>query len=139
MKHTPVDALHDIAEVRPAQPMSRLERLRRWASLLERDPARVLRPLYRVELYAEVDRARLRGDNTPLSVAFADPVLREQGLESDRFGDGGGFFGLNSRDLHALVCDCRYGGRMRAGDVARRLRSLTHPSLLRRVWARLWL
>ena len=139
MRHTTVDALHDVAEVRPAQSMSRLERLRRWASLLERDPARVLRPLYRVELYADFDRARLRGDNTPLSVAFADPVLRGEGLESDRLGDGGGFFGLGDREMHALVCDCRYGGRMRAGDVARRLRSLTHPSPLRRLWARLWL
>jgi hypothetical protein len=119
--------------------MSRLERLRRWATILERDPARALRPLYRVELYDDAERARLRGDNTPLSVAYADPVLRSEGLGSDRLGDGGGFFGLSDRDIHALVCDCRYGGRMRAGDVARRLRGLTHPNPLRRLWARLWL
>ena len=141
MRHTPVEALQGLADVRPTQgaPLSRLERLRRWASLLEREPARVLRPLYRVELYADYERARMRGDNTPLSVAYADPVLRDEGLASDRLGDGGGFFGLGARDMHALVCDCRYGGRMRAGDVAKRLRALADPSPLRRFWARLWL
>ena len=141
MRHTPVNDLHALANVRPAQAsrMSRLERLRRWASILERDPAQALRPLYRVELYAEGERGRLRGDNTPLSVAYADPVLRSEGLASDRLGDGGGFFGLSDRDMHALVCDCRYGGRMRAGDVARRLRAITDRNPLRRLWARLWL
>jgi hypothetical protein len=117
--------------------MSKRERLGRWAELLERDVDRVLKPLSRVELYAEPERSRLRGDNSPLAVAYADPVLRSEGLESDRLGDGRGFFGLGDGDVHALVCDCRYGGRMRAGDVARRVRGLAHPNPLRRMWARL--
>ena len=141
MRHATIDDLQSVADVQLAQTpsMSRQDRLRRWASLLDEDPTRFLRPLYRVELYADSERDKLRGDNTPLSVAYADPVLRREGLGSDRLGDSGGFFDLTPHDMHLLVCDCRYGGFMRAGDVAKRLRALTHPNPIRRVWARLWL
>jgi hypothetical protein len=117
--------------------MTPRERLARWADVLEREPDSMLRPLRRVELYAEPERSRLRADRSPLAIAYADPVLRSEGLGSDRLGDGRGFFGISDGDIHALVCDCRYGGRMRAGDVARRVRSLADPNPLRRLWARL--
>ena len=139
MRRIPLDKLAAIGVVAPTRPLGRLERLQRWAEALERWPAEFLRPLRRVELYAPAERAKLRTDQSPLSVAFADPLLRAEGLEGDRLGDGRGFFGLNDRDMHALVCDCRYGGRMRPRDVARRVRGLADRNPLRRFWARITL
>src|SRR5215469_7637425 len=139
MRRIPLEELVTVGEVASPRPLGRLERLRRWADALEQCPDVNLRPLRRVELYAPADRAKLRCDQSPLSVAYADPLLRSEGLPSDRLGDGGGFFGLSDRDLHALVCDCRYGGRMRPSDVARRVRGLSHPSPFVRFWNRLWL
>jgi hypothetical protein len=54
-------------------------------------------------------------------------------------GDGIGFFGLGDRDLHALVCDCHYGGRIRPADIARRVRGLGDPNPLVRLWTRITL
>jgi hypothetical protein len=136
MRRIPLDKLADVGSVAPTRPLSRLERLQRWAEVLEAWPAEFLRPLRRVELYSPAERAQLRADQSPLSVAFADPLLRAEGLPGDRLGDGRGFFGLTERDLHALVCDCRYGGRMQPKDVARRVRALGDPNPLRRLWAR---
>ena len=46
MKHNTLDALQRVAQVRPEQsrtaPMTRSERLERWAELLEREPKRLL-------------------------------------------------------------------------------------------------
>ncbi|MGH6957164.1 MAG: hypothetical protein ACREEW_10930 [Caulobacteraceae bacterium] len=138
MKHTPLHTLESVATVSYAgRSMTPRERLARWADVLEREPDKALKPLTRVELYAEPERSTLRGDQSPLSVAFADPVLRAEGLSGDRLGDGRGFFGLTNSDIHALVCDCRYGGRMRSGDVGRRVRALAHPNPVRRFLARL--
>ncbi|HUZ11542.1 MAG TPA: hypothetical protein VMU93_01660 [Caulobacteraceae bacterium] len=141
MKYASLKELEGLATVGPAaaRPMSRRERLLRWASLLEADPSRRLKPLLRVELYAPAQRDLMRRDDSPLSLAYADPLLRAEGLAGDQLGDGRSFFGLSDGDIHALVCDCRYGGAMRAGDVARRTRALAHPNPLRRLWARIWL
>ena len=139
MRRIPFEDLATVGPVAATRPLSRLQRLRRWAEVLDRCRTPFLRPLRQVELYAPAERAKLRADHSPLAIAYADPVLRSQGLQGDRLDDGRGFFGLNDRDMHALVCDCRYGGRMRPKDVARRVRGLAHPNPLRRIWARIWL
>jgi hypothetical protein len=141
MKYAPLKELRSLARVGPAERprLSWRERLLRWADVLDAEPTRRLKPLLRVELYAPTQRALVRRDGSPLALAYADPVLRREGLASDKLGDGRGFFGLTDGDVHALVCDCRYGGNMRAGDVARRVRALAHPNPLMRLWARLWL
>lgn len=139
MRHMTLKSLEGLATVARPQHMSRLERRQRWAEVLEADPNLRLSPLMRVELHAPAQRALMRRDGSPLALAFADPVLRGEGLASDRLGDGRGFFGFSDRDLHALVCDCRYGGQMRAVDVARRIRALSDPNPLKRLWARVWL
>ncbi|MGH6955314.1 MAG: hypothetical protein ACREEW_01460 [Caulobacteraceae bacterium] len=140
MKHVPLKSLEGLAGLSLAdRPMTHRERLTRWAQVLEREPQRRLRPLVRVELYCEPERALLRADDTPIAAAYADPVLRADGLRSDRLGEARTYFGLTGGDIHALVCDCRYGGRMRAGDVARRLRALAHPNPLVRFWTRVWM
>jgi hypothetical protein len=140
MKYAPLKDLEGSARVARASGdhMSRRQRLLRWAAVLDADPDRRLRPLTRVELYAPPQRDLMRRDGSPLALAYADPVLRREGLMGDRLGDGRGFFGLGDSDIHALVCDCRYGGAMRAGDVARRARALADPNPLRRLWARIW-
>lgn len=140
MKHVPLGSLEGFAGLTLAdRPMTQRERLNRWAEVLEKEPDRRLRPLLRVELYAERERDLLRGDETPLALAYADPVMRADGLSSDRLGDARTYFGLGGGDIHALVCDCRYQGRMRASDVARRLRALAHPNPFARFWARIWM
>ena len=139
MRRISIDELASLGEIASPRPMTRLERLRRWADALDRYPGASLRALRRVEYCGAAERARLRSDDSPLSVAFADPILRSEGLEGDRMGDGIGFFGLGDRDLHALVCDCRYGGRIRPADVARRVRGLGDPNPLVRLWTRITL
>ena len=57
-------------------------------------------------------------------MAFADPVLREQGLESDRVGDAARFFELSHWEVHQLVCSCHYGRTMAAGTAALRVRAI---------------
>jgi len=138
MRRIPIEELASLGEVASPRPLTRLERLRRWAAALDRYPGS-LRPLRRVEYCGAAARAKLRGDDSPLAVAFADPILRSEGLESDRMGDGIGFFGLGDRDMHALVCDCHYGGRIRPADVARRVRGLGDPNPLVRLWTRITL
>ncbi len=139
MKYASLGELQSRADVRPAAPrtLSHRERLLRWAEVLETDPHRVLKPLSRIEFYAERQRDLLRRDDSPLALAYADEVLRNDGLGSDRLGDARRYFGLSEGDTHDLVCDCRYGPSMSAGQVARRLRARADPNPLRRLWSRL--
>jgi hypothetical protein len=137
MKHQPVheiDALADITQVQ-APPLTRRERLQRWADLLSADPHRRLKALFRVEFYAEHERSLMRGENTPISVAAADPVLREAGLHGDTLGDAQAFFELSNAEAHRLLCDCHYAGRMTGEEVAQRIRAIAKP---KSGWSRLW-
>jgi hypothetical protein len=126
MKHQPIheiDALADIAQVQGAT-LSRRERLERWADLLSRNPQRQLKALSRVEFYAERERGLLRGENTPISVAVADPVLNGAGLQGDTLGDAQAFFELSDAEAHYLLCDCHFVGQMDGEGVAHRIRAL---------------
>jgi hypothetical protein len=49
-------------------------------------------------------RAAMRSDSSPISVAFADPVLRAAGLENDSYGEAKRFFKLTDRQLHKIIC-----------------------------------
>ena len=136
MKHQPVheiDALANVTQVAP--PLTRRERLQRWADLLSRDPHRQLKALSRVEFYAERERALMRGENTPISVAAADPVLREAGLHGDTLGDAQKFFELSSAEAHYLLCDCHFVGQMNGEGVAQRIRAVATS---KSGWSRLW-
>jgi hypothetical protein len=66
----------------------------------------------------------LRADDSPLTVAYADPVLRASGLESDRLGDAMAFFELSERQAHRLLCSCMNGWRIEAGRAAQSVRRL---------------
>ncbi|MGE5538517.1 MAG: hypothetical protein ACM30I_07850 [Gemmatimonas sp.] len=141
MEHKPLEELERIAKVSTstAQPkMSRRERLERWAAVLEQHGNRRLKSLMRVEFLTEEERRPLRDDNTPLSIALADPVLREQGLGSDCYGDAVGFFELNRDEAHYLLCDCHYHGSMTASDVAGRVQCVARRFSVREFWGRVW-
>jgi hypothetical protein len=137
MRHQPLaDIRALIASAEPAA-MSRRERLRRWQELLRREPDRAYATLQRVEFYSETEQDRLRANGSPLALAYADPVLRAAGLGGDTIGHARRFFGLSSDDMHYLVCDCHFRGRMTGASVGSRLGDVSSANPLRRLWARM--
>jgi len=140
MQHKSLDEVGQIAKVSPIgiaqKKMSRRERLERWATALERLERKPLKSLMRIEFMTEEERCLLREENTPLSVAYEDPILREEGLASDRYGDSITFFELTREEAHYLVCDCHYHGSMTAAEVAGRVRSVARRFSVREFWSR---
>jgi len=118
--------------------MSRLERLERWATVMEEADGRPLTPLLDIEFVSPLERPTLRSSSSPLAVAYDDPVLRREGLDSDRFGDGSEFFGLSARQAHRVLCSCGYLGIMQASDVAHRIRVIAASERLREAVRGLW-
>ena len=126
MKLKTLEELKQVAEVRPPltrDRMSKRQRLERWAEVLELAPQRHLRSLYETEYGSRQRRYALRQDNSPLTVAFQDPVLHAEGLQSDRYGDALKFFKLSDGELHHIVCYCHHGPTMAPRAVATRVRS----------------
>jgi hypothetical protein len=128
MEYKSLDQIRDLAEVRadltPQPTLSHRQRLQRWAEVLQRHEGRQLRSLMGTEFVSRDERVRMRVDNSPLTVAFEDPILRADGLKGDRFGDAIEFFGVAENDVHNLVCYCRHGRTMMAEAVARDVRTL---------------
>ncbi|MBV9218441.1 MAG: hypothetical protein JOY94_03420, partial [Methylobacteriaceae bacterium] len=124
MQHRTLNEMEAVARVTPIGADSkralRRERLERLASLLDqhRGP---LRLLSRIEYLPESERFALRGDNTPLTVAYRDPVLRAQGLASDGLGDAMEFFDLSLGEAHYLLCDCHVVGAVSSRVLAERV------------------
>jgi len=119
MRHQTLDQLHAVAEVNTVQPvMSRAQRLTRWAQLLERDPSRLVTALARTEYRAPAERDVMRGDGSPISVAAADPILCDEGLKGDSYGEAKRFFELTDNQLHEIVCYCHVGAVMQASRAA---------------------
>ena len=123
MEPKTVDELKGVAEIYGPQ-MSKQQRLLRWADLLERQANRVLTSLMEVEYVPPQDRAEMQVDNSALSVAFEDPVLRAEGLKSDKFGDAVNFFELSQEEAHWVVCYCHHGRQVDARTVAGAVRDL---------------
>ena len=129
MEYKTLSELEGRADVRlePAfvsKPMTKHERLERWATLLARHPERHLSSVEEIEYGTVREQQAKRADDSALSVAFADPVLREEGLESDRVGDAARFFELSHWEIHQLACSCHYGRTMSAGTAALRVRAI---------------
>jgi len=135
MKHQSPEQLLEVATIvaDPLAPMTRRQRLDRWADLLDQHGG-PLKALYRIE-YLSPEERRLYpgGDNTPLSVAYRDPVLRRDGLGGDTLGDAMDYFGINDWEAHRLLCDCHYVGAMTGHGLAARLRR--HASGGIKAWA----
>lgn len=135
MEHKRVVDLQAIADVKPieaAPPMSREERLERWIAVLEANPKRRLRSLYEIEYLSPNERQNCRTENSPLTVAYEDPVLRAQGLKSDRVGDCLEFFELTERQVHHAFCSCHVGSRFDANQAAERIRRFVPRSSVSR-------
>ena len=126
MKHQTLEQLQIVADVDQGylrQAMSRSERLERWAELLEQNPDRRLSTLHQTEYQPVRARAAMRGDGSPISVAFEDPVLRAAGLENDSYGEAKRFFELRDRQLHEIICYCHFGRTVNAATAARHIRA----------------
>lgn len=132
MKFQILSDIRSIADILPdwlwMRPLSKRERLERWAEALERAAGHRLATLFEIE-YAPPDRrAAVRADNSPLSVAFEDMRLRAEGLSGDTVGDAVLFFGINEMELHNVLCYCHFGETMAAETAAMRVRHLAARS-----------
>ena len=129
MEHKTRDEIRDIADVLPsclqARPLTKRERLELWVEALEREGGRCLRTLFEIEYAPPTERAGVRADDSPLSVAFADQRLRAEGLTGDTVGDATAFFGISEMELHNILCFCHYGETMSADMAAARVRAVT--------------
>ena len=129
MEQYALDQLKNIAKVSTTckrLELTRRERLERWAESLEHSPRPFLTTLHETEYKPIADRLALRDDGTPLSVAFADPILRAAGMENDSYGEAKRFFELSDEQLHDLVCFCHFGEQVSAAVIARRLRKMAN-------------
>ena len=122
MEHRASAEFADLAAVIRPQELSKKERLERWAMALETRKGTSLRTLRETEYKPWNERSDMREENSALTVASEDPVLRFAGLKNDTFGEAARFFGLSNWQLHAVVCSCHAGGTMAAEDAAARVR-----------------
>ena len=143
MEYKSVGQLAEVARVNPeappAPPLSQVERLRRWADVLEQDPGRRLGTFLETEYQTPMARDALRAPQSPVALAYADKVLRGDGLAGDRYGDAKRYFGVSDHQMHHVLCYCHYGSTVSAGAAARAIRDVLkvyeHPGFLRRVRA----
>ena len=118
MEHRTSAELKRFAEVIHPQKLSKKELLERWALALKQRKGARLNTLRETEYKPVKERSALRQDNSPLTVAFEDPVLRSAGLTNDTFGEVARFFGLSHWRLHEMVCSCHFGETVAAEVVA---------------------
>ena len=119
MKYRSLEQIAPDADVHPGTGMSRRERLERWAELLEQQSERRLSTIEGIEFGDRREREAKRADNSPLTVACEDPILRAEGLRGDRVGDAVEFFDLSHGEVHRLVCYCHHGGTVSRGASSR--------------------
>ena len=138
MKHSTFDQLKNSATITETPPLSqrdvRRERLLRLATLLDNHtgPIKLFRGL---EFLKDSDRVSLRCDNSPFSIAFADPFTRRDGLANDEYRPGIQYFGLTDDQAHHLLCDCHFHGQLpSAQTIARRVRVLANQKTLQERW-----
>ena len=128
MEHKILDEVRDVADILPTclgdHPLSKRERLERWAEALEREVGRRLKTLFEMEHAPRAARATQRADDSPLSVAFRDARLRAEGLAGDTVDDAATFFGLSEMELHNIMCFCHHGETMAADMAAMRVRAV---------------
>ena len=127
MEHKTLHKIRDVADILPSwlspRPLSKFERLERWAEALEHEGGRHFKTLFEIEHTPPVKRSGLRADDSLLTVAFNDPRLRAEGLAGDRVGDAVAFFGISERELHDILCFCHHGATMAADAAAARIRA----------------
>jgi hypothetical protein len=118
----------------------RRARLLRWADLLDAHCG-PFALFSRIEYISSDGRGALRVADSPVGVAFMDPVLRGQGLEGDSLDDAMRFFDLKIGEAHWALCDCHFAGNERnvtPGMIATRLRKAASKVTLSERAARIW-
>jgi hypothetical protein len=139
MKHRPLDEIRGAATVVSVTPSRqerrqlRRARLERLASLLEQHDG-PMNLFSRVEYLPAAERSLLRTNDSPLTIAYRDPILRAQGLAGDRMGDAIEFFDLSVREAHYLLCDCHLFGPMTGRMMAARVRAIAQRRTIGEVW-----
>lgn len=129
MEHRDLETLRTIAEIRPvAAPMTRCEKLERWADIIESQGPQRFRTFYQVEYAPAAERAAARQDGSPFALAYADPDFREAGLTGDTYGEAMSFFELSEREAHRLFCSCMHGGIVGSDHLASELRRMASPT-----------
>jgi hypothetical protein len=118
MQHLSQDQIMAMAQ---PIPMSRDDKLERWASLIERSSEPVF-IFHSLEYRSQADLDHIANSHSAFALAAVDQVLKEAGLMSDTVGDGMRFFELSKRDVHAFSCDC--GGQISNHSMASRIRRL---------------
>ncbi len=137
MKHVTIEELETVAAVSPeaTRPLTRVERLNRWADLLEKRGGERLSTLEGTEFELPATRSLMTAANSAFSVAFADPILRGDGLSDETYGAAKRYFGLSDWELHDIVCYCHLGASTSAIATSRRVRAVAsrwQPSLMAR-------
>jgi hypothetical protein len=127
MQHKKRQELLRDAAVHGRPGLTRNQRLRRWAELLERTPNSLLGTLPGTEYHTGYVRDSMRAEHSALSVALADPVLRAEGLANDTYGEAKRFFVLTDRQLHDIVCHCHQVEAAGATSVAKHVRAAAGP------------
>lgn len=137
MHHRTLDQITQVATVQPATNLTwkaiRRQRLHRLADLLSAYTGPI-RLLTRIEYLPAAERQTLRGDFSPLALAYQDAEFRRTGLAGDTLGDAMAFFDLSDRQSHTLFCDCHYGYSVEAPMIAARIRTVANRLSFRERW-----
>jgi hypothetical protein len=124
MEHKTQAQLESAGVVAVTLPLSRSERLARWAAVLEGLGPVSLNTLWRIEFALASSQPSMRADDSPITIAFNDPLLRAAGLRDDSYGEAKRFFEVTDRQLHWLVCFCHHGRSLSAKTAARCVRKI---------------
>jgi hypothetical protein len=125
MEHHSLDVLRHRAEVKSvAAIFRRREKIERWAQVIEAAGLQRFRTFPQLEYASAAERSAVRRDGSPFALAYADPVLREAGLEGDHYGQAVSFFELSEREAHRLFCSCMHGDTVTSEGLTSELRRL---------------
>ncbi len=104
------------------KPMTRAEKLHRWADLVDQSPSR-LPMYYGIEHMPPTQLETLPTANTMVETATKDPILADAGLKDvTTLGPAMRFFELSPAQLHVFACGC--GGELTNRDMAARISHL---------------
>lgn len=112
--------------VSPPPSDDRRSRLERWASLLERDPHRLV-ALLRPSWAAGEDIAPMAASPSAVDLTWADPVFRATGLAGRSRGDVKAFFQLSDAELDRIAAGSWRVPVRPAWQVAARIRNVADP------------
>jgi hypothetical protein len=88
--------------------MTRLQKFQRWIEVLRQRGEERIANLRRLEYRDAATTAVYREENSILTVAANDPVLKDAGLKNDTVGEAKRFFELQDYELHSMSCNCIY-------------------------------